>query len=127
MTFSFDPAARLILVRARIDGPAGTAALRLGLDTGASRTVINTAMLLALGYDPGVLPDRIQITTGSGIEFVPRVLLQRFVALGQQRDAFEVLGHTLPASAKIDGLLGLDFMRGQTLTVDFRLGQVRLE
>ena len=58
---------------------------------------------------------------------LPRVLLQRFVALGQQRDAFEVLGHTLPASAKIDGLLGLDFMRGQTLTVDFRLGQVRLE
>jgi len=37
---------------------------------------------------------------------------------------FGVLGHTLPPSAGVDGLLGLDFFRGQSLTGDFRVGRV---
>ena len=64
--------------------------------------------------------------TGSGIEFAPRVMLEKLVALGRIRPGFPVLGHTLPPSAGVDGLLGLDFLRGQSLTVDFRVGQVTL-
>jgi len=66
------------------------------------------------------------VTTGSGVEFVPRVSLDKIVALGQERTTFPVLGHTLPPSAGIDGVLGLDFVRGQTLTVDFRTGTITL-
>jgi hypothetical protein len=83
-------------------------------------------ILVTLGYDPALIPDRIQITTGSGIEFVPRVVLDKIAALGQERTDFPVLGHTLPPSADIDGVLGLDFFRGQNLTLDFRTGQVTL-
>jgi hypothetical protein len=36
------------------------------------------------------------------------------------------LSHTLPPSAGIDGLLGLDFMRGQRLEIDFVRGFVTL-
>jgi len=72
------------------------------------------------------VPERIQVTTGSGVEFVPRVSLDKIVALGQERTTFPVLGHTLPPSAGIDGVLGLDFVRGQTLTVDFRTGTITL-
>jgi hypothetical protein len=36
------------------------------------------------------------------------------------------LGHTLPPSAGVDGLLGLDFFRGQVLTVDFHKGMIAL-
>jgi hypothetical protein len=50
----------------------------------------------------------------------------RIVALGQERASFPVLAHTLPPSAGIDGLLGLDYLRGQTLTVDFRSGTITL-
>ena len=60
------------------------------------------------------------------MEFVPRITLDKIVALGQERTHFPVLGHTLPPSAGIDGLLGLDFVRGQTLTVDFRTGTITL-
>jgi len=98
--------------------------LRLALDTGATSTVVNVAMLVALGYDPALAPDRIQITTGSGVEFAPRVLLQKLAALGLERAPFAVLGRTLPPSAGVDGLLGLDFFRGQVLTLDFRSGRV---
>ena len=100
--------------------------LRLAPDTGATGPVVNVGMLVAVGYDPALVRDRIQVTTGSGIEFVPRVILDKIVALGHERIGFAVLGHTLPPSAGVDGLLGLDFFRGQSLTIDFRDGQVRL-
>ena len=126
MSFPFEPQQGLIIVHAELWGPSGSAVLRLALDTGATGTVVNVGMLVAVGYDPALVPDRIQVTTGSGMEFVPRVILDKIVAVGHERTSFPVLGHTLPPSAGVDGLLGLDFFRGQSLTIDFRDGQVRL-
>ena len=126
MSLPFAPQSGLIIVGVTIEGPSGSAVLRLALDTGATGTLINVGMLVALGYDPALVPERIQVTTGSGVEFAPRITLDKIVALGHERTHFPVLGHTLPPSASIDGLLGLDFMRGQTLTVDFRTGTLTL-
>ena len=126
MSFPFDPQQGLIIVPAELWGPSGSAILRLALDTGATGTLVNTGMLVALGYDPALIPDRVQITTGSGVEFVPRILLDRIMVLGEEAVEFPVLGHALPPSAGIDGLLGLDFFRGRSLTIDFRTGQVVL-
>ena len=126
MSVPFDPQQRLIIVGAELSGLSGSAVLRLALDTGATRTVVNVAMLVAVGYDPALVPDRVQVTTGSGVEFVPRLPLDRLVALEQERIEFPVLCHTLPPSAGVDGLLGLDFLCGQSLTIDFRNGRVTL-
>jgi hypothetical protein len=89
-------------------------------------TVINVGMLVAIGYDPALVPGRIQVTTGSSIEFAPRVAIERIEVLGRERIAFPVLAHTLPPSAGVDGLLGLDFLRGQILTIDFSSGRIML-
>ena len=126
MSVPFDSQQGLIVVRAELFAPNGSAVLRLALDTGATSTVVSVGMLVAIGYDPALVSDRVQVTTGSGIEFAPRVIVDRVVALGQERSGFPVLGHTLPPSAGVDGLLGLDFLRGQMLTVDFRAGHVML-
>ena len=126
MSFTFDSQQGLVIVRTELWGPTGSIVLRLALDTGATGTVVNIGMLVAIGYDPALAPDRIQITTGSGVEFVPRVTLDKMTALGQERTDFPVMGHTLPPSAGIDELLGLDFFRGQSVTLDFRTGQVTL-
>jgi hypothetical protein len=83
-------------------------------------------MLVAVGYDPAVVPHRVEVTTGSGVEFVPRVTLRKIVALGQERTPFPVLCHRLLPSVGVDGLLGLDFFRRQSLTIDFRSGRVTL-
>jgi hypothetical protein len=109
MSLPFEPTHGLIIMHAAVDGPSGSAVLRLALHTGATGTLINVGMLVALGYDSALIPERIQVTTGSGVEFVPRVALDKIVALGQERTNFPVLGHTLPLSAGIDGVLGLDF------------------
>ena len=126
MPFSFDPHQGLIIVRAELAGPTGSAVSRFALDTGATRTVVNAGMLVSIGYDPALVPDRFQVTTGSGSEFVPRLNLNKISALGRQCTRFPVLCHTLPPSAGVDGLLGLDFLRGQTLTIDFQKGRITL-
>jgi len=126
VNFAFDPQRGLIVVTAELWGPSGSGVLQLALDTGATSTLVNVGMLVAIGYDPALIAERIQVTTGSGVEFAPRVVLQRVSALGQERLGFPVLGHTLPPSASVDGLLGLDFFRGLELTVDFRSGRLTL-
>ena len=126
MSFSFDAQRGLVIVRAELEGPSGSVILRLALDTGATGTMVNVGMLVSIGYDPSLVANRIQVTTGSGVEYVPRILLSKITALGQERVDFPVLCHTLPPSASIDGLLGLDFLRGQRLTMDFLQGQILL-
>lgn len=89
--------------------------------------MVNWDLLVLLGYDPAVTPERVQMTTGSGVEFVPRIGVEKVEALGQERRNFPVLCHTLPPSATVDGVLGLDFFRRQRLVMDFRTGVVTVE
>ena len=126
MSFPFHPHQGLIIVSAELWGPNGSAVLRLALDTGATGTLVNVGMMVALGYDPALSPNRVQVTTGSGVEFAPLVTLDAIMALGRRTTRFPVLGHTLPPSAGVDGLLGLDFFRGSSLTVDFRTGRIAI-
>lgn len=63
-------------------------------------TMANVGMLVALGYSPALAPDRLQVTTGSGIEFVPRLPLLKVMALGHERVDLPVLAHTLPPSVR---------------------------
>jgi predicted aspartyl protease len=126
MTHAFDPQHGLIIVGAELAGPSGSVLLRLALDTGATSTLINVAILVSIGYDPALAPDRMQVTTGSGVEYVPRITLNSISALGQELADYPVLCHTLPPSANVDGLLGLDFFRNKTLTLDFFAGQISL-
>ena len=127
MSTRFNAKRGLVLVHARIWGPSGRRAVRLALDTGATTTVINAAILVDVGYDPGSAPSRVRMTTGSGIEYVPRIKIERIRALRSERTDFEVVCHTLPPTASVDGLLGLDFLRDCRLTIDFRAGEVSLE
>ena len=81
MSYSFNARHGLILVRAEVFGPHGTGTLTLALDTGATTTTINTGLLLAMGYDPSLAAERVEMTTGSGVEYAPRLAVVRIVAL----------------------------------------------
>ena len=98
MSFSFDPLQGLVIVWAELFGASGRVRLRLALDTGATGTLVNGVHLVAVGYDPSLVSERVQVTTGSGMEYAPRIKVSRFQALGQERLSFPVLSHTLPPS-----------------------------
>ena len=127
MSLSFDPHVGLIVVPAKLWGPAGDTIVRLALDTGATGSVVNADAIVLIGYDPTIVSARIRMTTGSGVEFVARITTEKIEALGRERQDFPILCHTLPPSATVDGVLGLDFFRGWRLIVDFRAGIVTVE
>jgi hypothetical protein len=89
--------------------------------------MVNWEVTLPLGYDPAKSPDRIQITTASGVESAPRIRVESIDALGKLHRDFPLVCHTLPPSTKVDGLLGLDFLRGSRLVIDFRTGTIDLD
>lgn len=82
--------------------------------------------MVSLGFDPAGSPDRVRISTASGVEFAARVVADRLEALGRNREAFPILCHTLPPSTTVDGLLGLDFLRGSVLSINLVEGFVEL-
>jgi hypothetical protein len=126
MSFSFNSSQGPIVVEASLSGPMGQADVRLILDTGATTSLIRSTILVAVGYDPDISPDRITVAMGKGVELVPRITLNRLSVLGRHRLAFPVLAHSLPPAAGIDGLLGLDFLRGSVLTLHFLIGEITL-
>jgi predicted aspartyl protease len=115
-----------IPIEAEIFGPTARSSLQFLIDTGATMTSINPSRLIAVGYDPDASPDQVQVAMGGGVASVPRLVLNRLTVLGQHRIGFSVLSHALPYEVGIDGLLGLDFFRGQVLTLDFRSGLITL-
>ena len=127
MAVPFDAQRGLIVIPTRLWGPHGDVVVRLALDTGATRTLINWDPIVFVGYDPAGIAPRVEVTTGSGVEFVPELSVRSVQALEHVYNDFPVLCHTLPPSAIVDGVLGLDFMRGHRLIVDFRAATVSLE
>jgi predicted aspartyl protease len=126
MTTSFRSNQGLIIVPVELFGVSGSTILRMALDTGATYTTASVEMLTAIGYQPDLVRDRVQVIAGSGLISAPKVIIQQIDALSQTRLSFPVLAYTLPKSAGIDGLLGLDFLRHRTITIDFRTGRIML-
>jgi hypothetical protein len=126
MSVSFDPQGSLIIVTATLWGPNGNLKLRMALDTGSTSTLVNATPLSFLGYDVTNTSDNAQLATGSRVESVPCLVIDRIDALEQSRRNLRVVCHTLPISTRIDGLLGLDFLRDHSFLLDFRKGEIAL-
>ncbi|MDE2842501.1 MAG: retropepsin-like aspartic protease [Chloroflexota bacterium] len=127
MTTSFNPVASFIPVIVRLYGPLNNVRARLALDTGATQTLISKETVQFLGYDVDEPVETIELVTASGEETSPVIAIRMIEALEQARRDLPVLCHNLPSGAPFDGLLGLDFFRGQRLTLDFREGLITLD
>jgi hypothetical protein len=127
MSLTFDPNEGLIIVPTRLWGPTGDIIVRLALDTGATMSLVNAAILEFLGYDSTSSFSTVEMTTGSNVQSVPKITVEKLEALNQQRFGFTVVCHSLPPTAGIDGVLGLDFFRGHRLILDFNTGLLTFE
>lgn len=127
MSFRFDPRDDLIIFPARLYRGDRPEVARLALDTGATRTVISRQIAQYLGYELAGSREQARIITGSGTMSVPLLSVDRIEALGKAETNMRIVCHTLPSRSGIDGVLGLDFLRGERLVVDFRAGLLALE
>jgi hypothetical protein len=98
----------------------------MALDTGATGTLVSLIYLEALGCDPALAKDRVQVTSGSGMECAVKSRVARFTALARTLEDFPILGYNLPPTGSVEGLLGLDFFRGCRVEIDFREGCIEL-
>jgi predicted aspartyl protease len=126
VTFPFDPTQSRIIIGAELSGPTATVNLNLLLDTGASDTVIDESWLAVTGYTPANATGQFKLLTAGGTVPVLQVPVVSISALGQSRTNFPVLAHSLPSGTSHDGVLGLDFLRGNVLTIDFLKGEITL-
>jgi len=126
MSESFNAKRGLVVVSVQVFGPSGDTYARLAVDTGAVTTVISPQILTLVGYDLAQAPDEVRLISATGIIPVPRLLVDKIVALGQERTYLPVIAHALPPATGVDGTLGLDFYRVRRLTVNFRQGRVSL-
>jgi hypothetical protein len=122
----FDKTKHLVRISARLWGPMGDYEATLALDTGCYRTSIATKILVYLGFDPDQSKDIVRVTMGSGIVEVKRLEIDGIETLGETREPFLVVSHTLPPTASVDGVLGLDFFQDRNLQIDFREGKITL-
>lgn len=107
----FEAKRDLIVVAAWAWGPYGELPMRLAVDTGAAATTIRPEMLASLGYN---VRDGIGITrviSAIGEEEGYRQRVTRFSALEFDVLDFPVHVFDLHEDHKVDGLLGLNFLR----------------
>jgi predicted aspartyl protease len=94
--------------------------VNLALDTGATWTLVSWDAAVLVGCDPASVQQRTPITTGSGVEYCPKLNLRIVEALGKAVKNLEILCHTLPPTSRVDGLLGLNFLRRFDVRLNFR-------
>lgn len=126
MKFRFEASSGLIIVFAAISKQTDVF-LNLALDTGANRTVISYEAMATAGFEIGQTARQYELATGGGKILVPEVVLPKIYSLGAVKQNLPIFVHNLPSSAQIDGVLGLDFLRGHILTVDFKIGEITFE
>ena len=117
--FPINPKLSIILAHCEVIGPRMDLTLKMALDTGATYTIIPVEAAVSIGCDPTKSQKRIEITTGSGVEYVPMVTIAEFRAFGIVVKHFSVICHTLPSQSPVEGLIGLDFMKKSGITIDF--------
>ena len=91
----------------------------MALDTGATYTMAPIEAAIAIGCNPLRSQRRIEITTGSSIEYVPIVIIPKFRAFGIEIRNMEVICHNLTPQSTVEGLLGLNFLKESKAIIDF--------
>ena len=128
ISFGRIPPSRLIIVRLRVEGVnAGSFRdLPVGLDTGASLTLIPPQIAEAVGYDMSNPKEVRPIITGGGRIFSKVITVRQLTAIGETVEDIDVLCHDLPNESKVRGLLGLNFLERFDINISFSTGTIEI-
>lgn len=117
----------VIIVKVEAFGKKGSRILDLIFDTGATYTMIPWKVAESLGYDPALSRKRTSIVTASTTETVPLITIKALSTLGHKVDEVEVACHDLPPKSRVDGLLGLSFLKNFDINLYFKRGFLEIK
>ena len=115
-----NPQENVIVVPVELSNDSGSRVVDMALDTGASYVMIPWQIAEALGYDPAVSRRRINLTTASSLEVVPLITIRSVKVLGGEVQSVDAVCHDLPPGSRVQGLLGLSFLRHFDVDIHFR-------
>jgi predicted aspartyl protease len=100
---------------------------RLALDTAATHTTIDSNILFLAGYELKNSIDEVEVETANGIIVNEIYEVHKIESMGIEKRNFKVqvydfLAHGI--TSEYDGVIGLDFLRGSSLTLDFKNNKI---
>ena len=96
--------------------------IRLIVDTGASKTIIDCNSLFMLRYSFGDFYGNTEFETASGTLEAQYVRIKKFHFLGVDISNFEICTYNFAANGiypEYDGMLGIDFFQNNKICIDF--------
>lgn len=117
----------IIIVNAVIEGKYE---FRLALDTAATHTTIDSNVLYFSGYELRNSKGEKSLETSNGIIVVEIYEIEELSALSISRKNFDVQVYDFLAHGIVsdyDGVIGLDFVRGHKLCIDFEKGEITID
>jgi aspartyl protease family protein len=122
-----DAKAPVVIIKVECFGERGSRILDLIFDTGSTYTMIPWKVAESLGDDPTLSRRRVSIVTASTTEIVPLITIKSMVALGRKVDHVDVACHDLPPKSRVDGLLGLSFLKNFDIDLCFKKGILEIK
>jgi len=117
--------APIVMVPVKVRGGRGGAAVDMALDTGATLCVIPPDVAEAVGATPAPDARSVRVWSATSVERKPVVRLRDISAMGVQLHDVAAVCHELPEGSRVDGLLGLSFLRHLNLDLHFRANRLR--
>src|SRR5688572_2817647 len=111
-TDKFNPDEGEVWVTVRLFGPLGDRYLNCLLDTGTPVTILHTAITDELGYNASMATGRSRLWGVGGTQEGYRMPVARLETMGLVLDKTEVHCHDLPEKLGVEGLIGMDLLKG---------------
>ncbi len=96
------------------------------LDTGASITMIPGKVIQKIGSSTIITARSVHIQTAGGTVDVDIVRVDSIEIMGKTVKNIEVASFDLPTETRVEGLLGLNFLKHFRMTLDFPNGKLSL-
>ena len=127
MIDSFEVKYRKIPVKVLIKGKTGIRDFIFIVDTGASHSIINAALLKSIGYlsSDYCKSENLMGFGGNSIK-IDFLETRSIFCLGLKRSNFVIGVHDFKLSTFYDGILGVDFFLNHKLSIDFKNGIIEL-
>lgn len=119
--FEFDLEGEDSLIK--VDAELGHSDFALALDTGATHTVIDLTVMYMNGFSLKDAIRSVEFETAKGTVLAYIFKVKNLKALGLNRKNIEVASYDFMGNnvlLDIDGVLGLDFLKGKELTISFK-------
>ena len=87
------------------------------VDTGSNYT---WETLASLRIDPATSKLRRSLMTANGLIQAPEVMVEELHCFGKILKQFPVVAHSIPLGATVGGVLGMNFLRQHTSSLNFR-------